>query len=64
MNSIICINCTNKNGEEFDRFKKKQWENCVFPALEKFEEMVRGNSFFLDYLTIIDFSIYELIRYM
>ena len=31
MNSVISINCQGKNGEEFEKFKKKQWKNCVLP---------------------------------
>lgn len=36
----------------------------VYPRILKLEEAASDNRWFLDYLTIIDFSIYELIRYM
>jgi hypothetical protein len=36
----------------------------VAPKLERYEEMVGENDWFIGYLTIIDFSIYELMRYM
>lgn len=36
----------------------------VYPRLLKLEQAAMGQQWFLDYLTIIDFSIYELIRYM
>lgn len=36
----------------------------MLPRLQKYEQFVRGEEWFLNYLTIIDFSIYELLRYM
>ena len=44
-------------------FKAQQWTNNVFPRLKRIEDFAHPN-WFLGYLTIIDFSIYELVRYM
>ena len=41
-----------------------QWINLVAPKLQKYEQKANENEWFLGYLTVIDFSIYELIRYM
>ena len=44
--------------------KDSQWRNVVAPKLQKYEEFAPENDWILGYLTIIDFSIYELIRYI
>lgn len=36
----------------------------MLPRLLKYEQFAQGKCWFLGYLTLIDFSIYELIRYM
>jgi len=64
MGNVITINCQQKSAEELKRFKEIQWTEKVYPRLLKLEQAVVGETWFLDYLTIIDFSIYELIRYM
>jgi glutathione S-transferase len=64
MGNVITINCQQKSAEELRRFKETQWTEKVYPRLLKLEQAVIGKEWFLDYLTIIDFSIYELIRYM
>jgi glutathione S-transferase len=64
MGNVITINCQQKSAEELRRFKEVQWTEKVYPRLLKLEQAVVGEHWFLDYLTIIDFSIYELIRYM
>lgn len=64
MSNVITINCQQKSAEELKRFKDQQWAEKVYPRLLKIEEAVVGKEWFLDYLTIIDFSVYELNRYM
>lgn len=65
MNGIININCQKgKSEEEILRLKEYQWRNAVVPKLQKYEDFAQENSWFMGYLTIIDFSIYELVRYM
>jgi glutathione S-transferase len=64
MGNVITINCQQKSAEELKRFKEIQWAEKVYPRLLKIEQAVVGKEWFLEYLTIIDFSIYELIRYM
>lgn len=64
MSNVITINCQNKSAEELRKFKEVQWTEKVYPRLLKIEQAVVGEEWFLPYLTIIDFSIYELVRYM
>ena len=45
-------------------FKEKQWRESVSGRLQKYESFAHEGDWFLGYLTIIDFSIYELVRYM
>ena len=42
----------------------QQWKANVYPRLIKIEEAASEKGWFLGYLTLIDFSIYELVRYM
>lgn len=44
--------------------KKAQWNNNVSPRLKKYEESAKNGDWFLGYFTLIDLSIYELVRYM
>lgn len=46
------------------QFKDTQWRNVVAPKLQIYEERAEKGKWFIGYLTIIDFSIYELINYM
>ena len=64
MGSIISINCSKVPEAERESFKEAQWKNNVLPRLMKYEQFVKGTSWFLGYLSIIDFSVYELMRYM
>lgn len=64
MSGIININCQKKSEKEINIFKEAQWRNIVAPKLLKYEEAAKENDWFLGYLTVIDFSIYELVRYM
>jgi len=64
MGNVITINCQQKSAEELQKFKLNQWNTHVYPRLMKLEEAASDGRWFLDYLTIIDFSMYELIRYM
>ena len=64
MSGIININCQKKTEAEIRQFKEIQWRNVVAPKLQKYEDYATSDNWFIDYLTIIDFSIYELIRYM
>jgi hypothetical protein len=64
MGNVITINCQQKSPEELRKFKLNQWNANVLPRLLKIEEAASEGTWFLDYLTIIDFSIYELVKYM
>ena len=64
MSGIININCQKKSEEQIRQFKENQWRNAVAPKLQKYEDFAQRDNWFLGYLTIIDFSIYELVRYM
>lgn len=44
--------------------KKNQWKNNVVPRLQKYEEIAKQDTWFLGYFTLIDLSMYELVRYM
>lgn len=44
--------------------KKNQWKNNVAPRLQKYEEVAKQNDWFLGYFSLIDLSMYELVRYM
>lgn len=44
--------------------KKNQWKNNVAPRLQKYEEIAKQDNWFLGYFTLIDLSMYELVRYM
>ena len=44
--------------------KKYQWKNNVAPRLQKYEEIAKQDNWFLGYFTLIDLSMYELVRYM
>lgn len=44
--------------------KKYQWKNNVVPRLLKYEEIAKQDNWFLGYFTLIDLSMYELVRYM
>lgn len=65
MNSIINFNCQKgKSEEEILRLKDYQWRNVVVPKLQKYEDSAQLDNWFMGYLTIVDFSVYELVRYM
>ena len=64
MENVISINCQQKSEEELRLFKLQQWRANVYPRLIKLEQAASDQSWFLGYLTLIDFSIYELVRYM
>lgn len=64
MSGIINMNCQKKSQEEIRQFKEVQWRNVVAPKLQKYQDYATMDYWFLEYLTIIDFSIYELMRYM
>lgn len=64
MSGIIKMNCQKKSEDEIRQFKDAQWRNAVAPKLQKYEEFAERNNWFLGYLTIVDFSIYELVRYI
>lgn len=64
MSGIINLNCQKKSEEEILAFKEEQWVNVVSSKLQKYEDFASQENWFLGYLTIIDFSIYELINYM
>ena len=64
MGSIISINCEKIPEGDREAFKQMQWKSNVLPRMLKYENYVKGNKWFLGYLSIIDFSIYELVRYM
>jgi hypothetical protein len=62
---VISINCQQKSAEELRRFKQEQWDRNVYPRMVKLEQAAHPEGqWFLGYLTVIDFSIYELVRYM
>lgn len=44
--------------------KKNQWKYNVTPRLLKYEEIAKEDTWFLGYFTLIDLSMYELVRYM
>lgn len=44
--------------------KKNQWKYNVAPRLQKYEEIAKQDNWFLGYFTLIDLSMYELVRYM
>ncbi len=64
MGNVININCQKKTPEELIELKKNQWRNNVAPRLQKYEEIAKQDDWFLGYFTLIDISIYELVRYM
>lgn len=64
METVISINSVQMKPEELVIFKEKQWHANVYPRIIKLEEAASEGQWFMGYLTIIDFSIYELIRYM
>ena len=64
MSSIIGINCQKMSPEQVLAFKEKQWKESVAVRLQKYENFANEHEWFLGYLTIVDFSIYELYRYM
>ncbi len=64
MGNVININCQKKTPQELIELKKNQWKNNVAPRLQKYEEIAKQDDWFLGYFTLIDLSIYELIRYM
>ena len=64
MENVIAINCQNLPPEELRKYKEKQWATQVYPRIRKIEEAISPEGWFLGYLSIVDFSIYELIRYM
>lgn len=64
MSGIINLNCQKKSEEQIQEFKESQWTNAVAPKIQKYEDFAQEGGWFLGYLTIIDFSIYELVRYM
>lgn len=64
MGNVITINCQQKSADQLRRFKEAQWNEKVLPRLIKLEQAASEDGWFLGYLTIIDFSIYELVRYM
>jgi len=64
MENVIAINCQKLAPEELKKYKERQWKSQVYPRIRKIEEAISKEGWFLGYLSIIDFSIYELIRYM
>lgn len=64
MTNVISINCQKKTESEILKFKEEQWLLYVCPRLKKYEEKAQEDDWFMGYLTIVDFSIYELINYM
>jgi len=64
MGNVININCQKKTPEELMELKKNQWKNNVAPRLQKYEEIAKQDTWFLGYFTLIDLSMYELVRYM
>jgi hypothetical protein len=64
MGNVININCQKKTPEELIELKKCQWVNNVSPRLRKYEELAMKGDWFLGYFTLIDLSMYELVRYM
>lgn len=64
MGNIISINCSKIPEQDRPAFKENQWKNNVLPRMMKYEQFVKTQGWFLGYLSIIDFSVYELMRYM
>lgn len=64
MSGIIKMNCQKKSEDEIRQFKDAQWRNVVAPKLQKYEEFAERNNWFMGYLTVVDFSIYEMVRYI
>jgi hypothetical protein len=64
MSNVIAINCQQKSAEDIQIIKTNQWKLNVSPRLIKYEEAAKQDDWFMGYLTIVDFSIYELTKYM
>jgi len=65
IDSIASIIGTNALKKAEKKELEKQWENNLKLKLKKYEKACLENGdWFLGYLTLIDFSVYELVRYM